>query len=162
MGLKLSPAEFKKKWGNIFVIATLRTPLFPSVKLAQAALETGWGKSVVSEANNMFGIKATGAHSPYWNGAYQLASTKEDYGDGQVPVQSKFRKYNSLQDSILDHSYLLMTLPRYAPVRNAKTPEEQARALQSCRYATASNYAISLISIINNNGFKELDEKKKL
>lgn len=162
MGIKLSPVEFKKKWGNIFVIATLRTPLFPSVKLAQAALETEWGKHVVSEANNMFGIKATGSHSPYWNGAYQLASTKEDYGAGQVPVQSKFRKYNSLQDSILDHSYLLMTLPRYAVVRNAKTPEDQARALQSCGYATASNYAISLISIINNNGFKEFDQKKKL
>lgn len=162
MGVKLTPAEFKKKWGNAFVIATLRTPLFPSVKLAQAALETGWGQSVISEANNMFGIKATGQHTPYWNGAFVLASTKEDYGSGQVPVQSKFRKYNSLQDSIQDHSHLLMTLPRYAPVRNAKTPEDQCRALQSCGYATASNYAISLISIINNNNLKEFDQKKKL
>jgi flagellar protein FlgJ len=160
MGIKLSPSEFKNRHGLTFTLACRNTPLFPSVKLAQFALETNWGKYTIEDAKNMFGIRAMGQHTPYWNGAYVETMTKEDYGSGQIPVRAKFRKYNTYQDSILDHSHLLLTLPRYAAVRNAKTPEEQCRALQSCGYATGQNYAISLISIINNNNFKEFDKKK--
>lgn len=162
MAIKLSPSQFKAKYGNSFVVACKNTSLFPSVKLAQAALETGWGGSTIGQANNLFGIKASGSHTPFWKGDYVLANTMEDYGSGQVPMNLKFRKYRTLTDSILDHSYLLNTLPRYAPVRNARTPEEQCMQLQSCGYATAQNYASSLISIINNNNLKEFDKKKDL
>lgn len=160
MGLKLTPQQFKKEYGTAFVLACKDTNLFPSVKLAQAALETEWGKHVIGIANNMFGMKASGNYTPFWRGDFVSANTKEDFGSGQVPVYAKFRKYRSLNDSILDHSYLLNTSPRYAPVRNARTPEEQCMQLQACGYATAQNYASSLISIINNNQLKEFDKKK--
>ena len=156
----MSPQEFISKFGELMVIATNGTPLFPSVKMAQAGLETGWGKSTVGTANNLFGIYATGNHTPYWKGDMVNASTQEDYGNGNVTVRSNFRAYATLQDSIKDHSHLLLTLSRYAPVRNAKTPEEQARELQRCGYATDKNYSDKLISLINQNNLKELDKKK--
>lgn len=162
MGVKLTPQQFKKEYGDIFVFACKDTNLFPSVKLAQAALETGWGKSTIDSAKNMFGIKASGAYTPYWKGDYVTAMTNEDFGSGQVPVSAKFRKYRTYHDSILDHSYLLNNSPRFAPVRNARTPEEQCMQLQACGYATAKNYASSLIAIINNNQLKEFDKKKEL
>ncbi len=156
-GTAMKPQEFIDTFKNSFKRATKGTPLFTSVKLAQAALETGWGRNTINGANNMFGIKATGNTTPYWNGDKILAGTKEDYGNGQISISDYFRKYKSLEDSIRDHSHLLMSLDRYAPVRNATTAEEQARQLQACGYATATNYADSLINIINQYNLKQYD-----
>lgn len=157
--IKLSPGDFIKTYGPTIIEATKDTPLFPSVKLAQAALETGWGEHVIGDANNMFGIKATGSTNKYWDGSKVAATTDEVYNGERGQYQKEFRKYDSLRDSILDHSNLLLTSDRYAQVRDAKTPEEQAEALQRAGYATAPNYANQLISIINSNGFKSLDQQ---
>ena len=62
----------------------------------------------------------------------------------------------------MDHSYLIESQSRYQPVRNAKTPEEQARALQDAGYATDPSYANKLISIINSYNLKQYDQKKKI
>ncbi len=156
----MKPADFANKYGDAFAVACLGTGIFPSVKLAQAALETGWGDYVVG--NNLFGIKASGKHTPYWSGEYVTAGTKEYQNGGYVSQNSNFRKYASVGDSVKDHTYFLQNNGRYANVFNAKTPEEQARALQAAGYATAPKYAEKLISIINTNNLKRFDEKKKL
>ncbi|MBQ9434915.1 MAG: glucosaminidase domain-containing protein [Bacteroidales bacterium] len=156
----MKPAEYLKNYAQYFVIASEYDTIFPSVKIAQAALETGWGKHIVG--NNLYGIKATGNTTPYWSGAYVSANTTE-YGNGGYQSQvSKFRSYPSFSDSIRDHSHLLNTLSRYAGVRSAATPEEQARALQAAGYATDPNYADKLISIINTYNLKKYDSKKKI
>ncbi|MDR0207027.1 MAG: glucosaminidase domain-containing protein [Bacteroidales bacterium] len=152
--------KFIDQYSEAIVLSTLGTPLLPSVKMAQAALETGWGRSTVGEAKNLFGIKASGSFSPYWKGNAITASTKENYGDGNISIVDKFRAYSSIQDSIKDHSHLLLTLSRYARVRDAQTPEEQAKALQSCGYATDPGYANKLINIIKQYNLETLDEKK--
>jgi flagellum-specific peptidoglycan hydrolase FlgJ len=154
--------SFIDQYSEAMVFATQGTPLFPSVKMAQAALETGWGKSTIGGAKNLFGIKATGSYTPYWNGDMVNMSTQENYGSGFTTIRDNFRAYSSVEDSIRDHSHLLMTLSRYAPVREAKTPEDQARALQSAGYATDPGYADKLINIINQYNLSTLDQKKKL
>lgn len=156
----MTPTEFFKKWEEAILLATNRTPLFPSVKAAQAALETGFGRSTIGPAKNLFGIKATGATNQYWDGSVYNAETKEVYNGNTVTITDGFRAYKTYSDSIRDHSHLLMTLPRYAPVRKATTPEEQARALSSAGYATDPNYSDKLISIINTYDLKKLDKKK--
>lgn len=158
-GNKMTPQEFIKTYSGPIIDATKGTPLLPSVKMAQAALETGWGKHVIGDANNMFGIKATGSPNEYWDGSKVNANTAEYYNGVRGRYNLDFRKYRSLQDSIKDHSRLLMTLPRYAPVRSANTAEGQARALQSSGYATSPNYADMLIDIINKWNLKALDQK---
>ncbi len=158
----MTPQEFFKKYSTEFIIATNGTPLLPSVKAAQAALESGYGKSTIGPANNLFGIKATGQISPYWDGSTYRASTGEYLNGKNVTITDGFRVYKTLSDSIRDHSHLLMTLQRYQPVRSAITPEDQAYALQSAGYATDPTYASKLISIINKYNLKELDKKKAL
>lgn len=158
----MTPQEFIKKYSAEFIFATDGTPLLPSVKMAQAALETGWGRSTIGKANNMFGIKATGTTTPYWKGDAYNAKTGEVLNGQYVFMVDGFRAYSTLSDSIRDHSHLLMTLSRYQPVRNAATPEDQARALQSCGYATDPGYASKLINIINQYNLRELDKKKVL
>lgn len=156
----MTPQEFISKYGLDFVLATNGTTLFPSVKAAQAALETGWGKSP-TKGLNMFGIKAKGAYTPYWHGEKTAETTREVINGQSITIQDGFRAYASLADSIRDHTYFLQTNSRYNPVFAAKTPEDQARALQAAGYATDPNYASTLISIINKYNLKELDKKKR-
>lgn len=158
----MTPDEFLKKYGDAFVVACEGTGIFPSVKIAQAALETGWGKHIVG--NNLFGIKATGTHTPYWHGDYVNAATNEYDSNGNLVAQnSNFRKYATVADSIRDHNLLLINEKRYADVLKSKTPEDQAKALQDAGYAGRYNktYANSLLNIINGRNLKKYDQKKK-
>lgn len=156
----MTPTSFLNKFGSAFAVACLGTGLFPSVKLAQAALESGWG--TYTAGNNLFGIKATGSHTPYWKGDFVTARTSEYQNGGFVGQSSNFRKYDTVGDSVKDHTYFLQHNSRYAKVFQAQTPEEQAKELQAAGYATDPNYSGKLISIIDTYNLKRFDEKKKL
>lgn len=158
----MQPSAFLQKYGELFSIACMGENIFPSVKLAQAALESGWGNHIIG--NNMFGIKASGATSPYWSGNFVSAGTSEYTNGAYTPTTSKFRRYATITDSIKDHTYFLKQNKRYekAGVFSATTPEEQARALQKAGYATDPSYATKLISIINTYNLKKYDKKKTL
>jgi len=157
----MTKKEFVQKYQNLMVITTDGTPILPSVKMAQAILESGAGSSSkMMKANAMFGIKGTGLKSPYWKGTVFNSSTGEVLQGNEVTINANFRAYDTLSDGSRDHTYLLMNLSRYKPVREATTPESQATALQNCGYATATNYASSLIKLIQELDLKELDKKK--
>lgn len=157
----MKPVEFIATYENDILTATIGTNIFPSVKMAQMALETGWGKSKIG--NNMFGIKAVGRHSPYWTGATITAQTQEYISGSPGTYREPFRQYETIADSIKDHNHFLINNPRYrnAGVFAAATPEAQAQALQAAGYATDPRYAEKLISIINANNLKRIDQKKK-
>ena len=137
-----------------FVDACYGTGLFPSVAIAQAALESGWGSSLLStKYNAFFGIKA----QPGYIGSKVLLDSAE--GDNKVMQKSYFRTYNNFFDSLVDRNNFLKEQPRYtkAGVFTAKTPDEQARALQAAGYAQNSNYADQIITLINQNNLRDID-----
>ena len=121
----------------------------PLYLVAQAALETGWGKSVMRQQNgssshNLFGIKATGS----WQGAQARAITSE-FKDGQmVKETADFRSYDSYQDSFHDLVTLLQSNNRYKEVLGAADkPEQFVRELQKAGYATDPEYASKISQI---------------
>jgi len=129
--------------------AAKRIGIDPRYLVAQAALETGWGKSVMRQADgssshNLFGIKATGN----WQGAEARAITSE-FRDGQfVKETAAFRSYDSYQDSFHDLVSLLQNNSRYKDaVSAADNPEQFAKELQKAGYATDPDYARKIISI---------------
>ncbi len=129
--------------------AAKRIGIDPRYLVAQAALETGWGKSVMrnsdgSSSHNLFGIKATGS----WQGEQARAITSE-FRDGQfVKETAAFRSYDSYQDSFHDLVSLLQNNSRYQEALNsADNPEQFARELQKAGYATDPGYAKKIISI---------------
>ena len=152
--------DFLRQYGKAFVDATVNTPIFPSVKAAQAILETGAGQHIVG--NNLFGIKANGKPSDYWKGNAISAETGEVIKGKAETITAGFRAYQDTADSIKDHSQFLFDNPRYKAVLTATSPEEQADALQAAGYATDPEYSKKLKSIINQNDIKKLDEKKKI
>jgi flagellum-specific peptidoglycan hydrolase FlgJ len=135
--------------------------IFPSITIAQAILESGWGESeLTKDSNNLFGIKADES----WNGQTIEVITSENYND---KVKAKFRKYKDMNESIEDHAKFLVENKRYEEhgVFNAKNYKQQAIALQDAGYATKKNqkgeaiYAQMLINIIENYSLQLLDNK---
>lgn len=152
---------FFEKYGSLFIRTTGNTPLLPSVKAAQAALESGYGTSqTMVNANAFFGIKATGK-SPYWTGKVYNSKTKEVISGSTVTITSGFRAYDSLEQGSFDHTYLL-SQSRYSRVMQATDYKSQCQAIQSSGYATDPNYASKLISIIEKYNLTKLDAKKKM
>ena len=125
----------------------------PEVLVAQAALETGWGRSVMQHpdgrsSNNLFGIKAR----PGWDGQQVSVQTLE-YANG-IPVRSRasFRAYGSFADSFSDYVAFLKSNPRYRDaLAQAGNPNTFTAALQQAGYATDPAYARKINAIVNGN-----------
>ena len=124
--------------------------------MAQAALETGWGRHEPvrrdgSSSFNIFGIKAgTG-----WNGPTVEASTTEVVaGLAQTRVE-RFRAYASYEQSFNDYARLLQDNPRYAAVLGVREPDRFARGLQAAGYATDPQYASKLERIIGGAALQQ-------
>lgn len=126
--------------------------ILPSLVMAQAVLESGWGKNHIH--NNLFGIKAT----PSWEGKVVELWTTEYIDGAPQRVRALFRAYDSFDESIKDHSRLLGELPRYAGVREANNYMEACLAIEDAGYATDPRYALKLIGIIEDNKFQRYDE----
>ncbi len=120
----------------------------PRALVAQAALETGWGRRNIKRANgdsshNLFGIKATG-----WKGERATTATHE-YVDGQRRSETaSFRAYASPAESFGDYVRMLKNSPRYQSALQAGTDVRGfARGLQQAGYATDPAYAAKIAAI---------------
>lgn len=118
--------------------------------VAQAALETGWGKHEIRfddgrTSHNLFGIRA-GAN---WKGPVAEIWTTEFVNGSAQKVRGQFRAYGSYEESFNDYARLISQNPRYAnAMRNLGDPQAFAASLQQAGYATAPNYANVLASVI--------------
>ena len=120
--------------------------------LGQAALETGWGKRMIrnadgSNSNNLFGIKAGAS----WKGKVATAVTTE-YVNGKPQTKvEKFRAYDSPADSFRDYANMIAKNPRYEKVIGSSDAATFAQGLQRAGYATDPNYAAKLTRLIKNS-----------
>lgn len=137
--------------------------ILPSITIAQAILESGWGESsLATDYNNYFGIKA----DKRWSGKTIEIKTKENYDD---EVVAAFRAYKSLKDSIKDQGKFLFENERYEKngLFIGKTYKEQAQALENAGYSTAKDeegnliYADKLIRVIKENNLMLYDTMVK-
>jgi flagellar protein FlgJ len=140
---------FLDRMESAAAVAARETGIPKRLILAQAALETGWGKHEITRADgrpsfNVFNIKATG-----WDGDAARVTTTEYAGSRRYTTQAEFRAYDSYEQAFSDYARLLTQSPRYKPVVDAPTAEHAARALQNCGYATDPAYANKLVSIMS-------------
>jgi len=127
----------------------------PHFLLAHAALETGWGSAMLRRADgtpthNLFNIKA----GSDWKGETVAVRTTE-YRRGRPQSEvARFRVYPDLQAAFQDYVRLLSTSDRYAAARQAKTPEQFAKALARGGHATDPHYAQKLLRVLHNPRFQ--------
>ncbi|MDD1792474.1 flagellar assembly peptidoglycan hydrolase FlgJ [Enterovibrio sp. ZSDZ42] len=122
----------------------------PAILIAQAALETGWGKKVIANArgssHNLFNIKA----DPRWEGSKVATQTLEFHND--IPVQeiASFRAYSSYEDSFNDYVRFLNKNPRYSTaLQSTEKPESFIRGLHQAGYATDPQYSDKVMSVFD-------------
>jgi flagellar protein FlgJ len=121
----------------------------PRMLVAQAALETGWGRSVMrgpdgKPSHNLFGIKASGG----WQGAAVTHGTVEFRAGVMQRERAAFRAYGSVGESFADYVRLVRDNPRYRDAVAAGADGARfAEALERAGYATDPQYAEKLKAI---------------
>lgn len=158
----MKPSEFVQKYLEYAQDTEAYTGISATFTLAQAALESGWGKSDVG--NMFFGVKANTA-TPM--NKKQLITTREVLNtnsahfpeiisikqrkDGRYDyvVKDWFRKYDSPEESFTDHAKFFLENKRYAKALEYRSdPYKFAEEVAKAGYATDPNYATILKSVI--------------
>jgi flagellum-specific peptidoglycan hydrolase FlgJ len=152
----MTPREFTAKYWPYAKQSQDKTGVPALVIMAQAALETGWGSTVVG--NMMFGKKDADGQ----NGNEQLLTTTEyfDNPDKKFPVvisvtkvgaklwkykiKDWFRKYATPEESFTDHAKLMITSRHYAPAMALKADPYKFASAIAPKYATDPDYASKL------------------
>ncbi|HEX6999699.1 MAG TPA: glucosaminidase domain-containing protein [Gammaproteobacteria bacterium] len=121
----------------------------PDVLVAQAALETGWGRHALAGRGgeptfNVFGIKA----GESWTGPRVAVSTVE-FVDGVAQRRTEpFRAYGSLAEAFDDYVALVRGLPRYRAALQAQSPADYVRSLAAGGYSTDPRYAEKVLAVL--------------
>lgn len=144
--------------------AAMQLGLDPRLLLAQAALETGWGKFVAKDAdgsssNNLFNIKSAGSKD------FDSVSVKttEYISDNPIKMNASFRKYPSVEQSFTDYVSLIKGSSRYQnAVANASNPEAYVHELHKAGYATDPNYGSKILSIYHGNELNQAIQRCEL
>ena len=147
-----SPVEFVRAVLPVIEKVTRGTPISPLAVLAQAALETGWGKSVIGAGQgrssfNLFGVKA----DAQWRGAATVVSTLEFIGGVPQLQRAVFRTYDDVEHAVQDFVQKLQGSARYADALSAAgEPKAYAREIGRAGYATDPQYAQKLSRVLDS------------
>lgn len=122
--------------------------------IAQAILESGWGKSgLASKYHNYFGLKCGSS----WKGKSVNMATKEEYKVGTLTnIRDNFRVYDSMEAGVKGYFDFINT-SRYANLKGVKSPEEYVRLIKADGYATSSKYVDNIMRVIRDNKLTRFD-----
>lgn len=147
-----STTEFVKQLSAHAQQAAKQLGVDPGVLIAQAALETGWGQSIIhnedgQSSHNLFNIKADKS----WRGE-QTSIVTTEYEQGVATKQvAGFRVYNSFKESFQDYVNFIKANPRYSEaLQQVRNPQRYMQALQQAGYATDPSYADKVMKIYHN------------
>lgn len=122
--------------------------------IAQAIIESGWGKSgLASKYHNYFGLKCGSS----WKGGSVNMATREEYKPGVVTnIRDNFRTYEDFDAGIRGYFEFINT-SRYKNLKGVKSPEEYVRRLKADGYATSSKYVDNVMRVIRDNKLTRFD-----
>lgn len=143
-------AEKVRKYAPLYGIC-VHSPI-----IAQAIVESGWGKSgLASKYHNYFGLKCGSS----WKGGSVNMATKEEYKPGVVTnIRDNFRTYEDFDAGIRGYFEFINT-SRYANLKGVKSPEEYMRRIKVDGYATSSKYVDNIMRVIRDNKLTRFDYK---
>ena len=149
--------NFIKKVGAFASADMKKSGVLASLTVAQAILESAWGKSELATGGNaLFGIKATKS----WKGKVYCKDTKECYdGVNLVDVKNAaFRAYDSWEESVEDHSAFLKANKRYKEVIGETDYKKACEAIKAAGYATDPDYVEKLVKLIEDYELTDFDK----
>lgn len=119
--------------------------ILPSLTIAQAILESGWGRSILAwKYHNYFGMKAGKSYSD----ANVKMQTKEEYVKGQLTtIYDCFRSYPSL-DAGIKGRFEFLQMKRYQNLKGIIDYKLLCQTIKDDGYATDSTYVTKLCNLI--------------
>lgn len=144
-----------------------KTGIHPIAIVSQAALETGWGRYMITHKNgdpsfNFFGIKA----DKRWNGDSVEVITHEFKEGLRIKEKATFRSYNSIEEGFQDYSDFLDVDRYQKAIKSGKDIAAYVTELQLAGYATDPEYAQKIIRIarseIMQNTISQIGEIEKI
>lgn len=158
-----SSADFVENLWPWALEAANRIGLQPQALLAQAALETGWGRRMISQSDgtpshNLFGIKA----DRRWDGGRVGVHTLEYENGSAVKRRDFFRSYDSFKESFNDYVDFLNSNPRYdRALASTSSSRAYFNELQKAGYATDPRYAQKIDSVLRGREMQQAVEQLK-
>lgn len=145
-------AKYVQKYASSYGIK-VHSPI-----IAQAILESGWGKTTLaSKYHNYFGMKCGTA----WTGKSVNLSTKEEYTTGVLTtIKDNFRVYDSMDQGIKGY-FEFISKPRYANLKGVTDPQTYLQNLKNDGYATDSFYVSKNMNVITVYGLAKYDTAKE-
>lgn len=157
------------------MVVAHKNGILASVMLAQASLETGWGKTDLAQRHNIFGMKADLINSTWkewstWGGKVYEKYSPEEYGGVVRPVKSAFRVYDSYRQCMEDYAAFLLHVRnnkglKYARIKGMKDPAAVIHAIRIGTgtdahpegYATDSGYENKIMNLIRKYDLTKYD-----
>lgn len=144
-----SPQQFVETMKPYAEKAAKALGIDSNVLIAQAALETGWGKKViqnsVDSSHNLFNIKADRS----WQGDKIAKNTLEYHDNIAVTENAAFRSYDNYEESFSDFVRFLNQNPRYErALQQTESSESFIKGIHSAGYATDPNYTDKVMSVM--------------
>lgn len=124
--------------------------------IAQAILESGWGKSgLASKYHNYFGLKCGGS----WIGKSVNMRTSEEYEIGvHTQIRDNFRVFDDMESGVKGY-FDFINYSRYANLKGVTDPETYVKNIKNDGYATSSKYVENLMRVVRENNLTRFDEK---
>jgi len=144
-----SPKAFVENLYPQAIEAAEKLNIDPKALIAQAAVETGWGKHLIHQSSganshNLFGIKADAR----WQGDKAVVDTLEYVNEMPERQRASFRSYQDFASSLNDYADFVQSNPRYEQaLQKTQSPNEYFSALQQAGYATDPSYADKVMSV---------------
>lgn len=122
--------------------------------IAQACLESGYGKSVLAaQYHNYFGMKC----GSKWKGRSVNLKTKEEYNLGILTdIKANFRVYSSMEEGVKGYFEFIST-KRYQNLKTAQTPQQYLEMIKADGYATSSSYVVNNMRVIETYQLNRFD-----
>ena len=156
-----SPEQFVEKLWTLAEQTAQKLHVSPEVILSQAALETGWGRHVISNGQqssfNLFNIKA----DPAWQGK-RMDKVSMEYAHGKsIRQKSSFRAYDSFEQSFNDYAHFIKNNPRYKTALDTTEKAEQSlhdksyiKGIHKAGYATDPDYSNKVLKVLNSEAIQ--------
>jgi flagellum-specific peptidoglycan hydrolase FlgJ len=166
----MTATQFINTLGPIAQKDAKSSGVMASVTLAQAILESGWGKSELAQnANNLFGMKTSLSGNTWsgstWDGTSKYTKTTAEYDSNNkiYYITASFRKYPSVEKSVGDHSAYLTNAKdgselRYKGLTSATTYKKQLTIIKNGGYATSQTYVSDLCDLIEKYNLDAWDK----
>ena len=130
---------------------------YPSAIIAQACIESNFGKSLLSSKyHNYFGLKCGSS----WKGKSINLKTKEEYTAGTLTtIRDNFRVYTSMYDGVAGY-FDFIKYRRYSNLKSATSPRDYIAKIVQDGYCTSKTYINSCCNLIAKYNLTQYDKEE--